>query len=159
MSTKRTRIARGSNSHLRLDAARENSLLFGHTLFGRESVGDFANDEERREAWALHRDRLMTELEPGHRPEAYWRFDRAMPENAESEAHGVWLLPETTDEERRQIEAMWLKLIRGGVEWRAIHGEDFRYRDWRHPPAEFIAEHRPAILAEVKAKYPNSRHL
>jgi hypothetical protein len=148
MSTKRTRIVRGSHSHLRLDLPRRTSLLFGRPLIPGD---DFTSDEDRREAWEHHRDRLMAELPPGRRPDAFWRFDYAMPPEAESESHAVWLLPDTSAEERRQIEAMWREEIRAWVGWRSMHGEDLQIRDWRFPPSGFVAQHRPAIEAQVAA--------
>jgi hypothetical protein len=158
MATRRVRISRSSHSHLHLDTARENSLLFGHTLFGRESLGDFENEEERREAWEHHRARLMVELPPGRRPDAFWRFDRAMPKGAESESHAIHMMADTSAGERTAIEMMWLEWITTRLEWRAVHGTDLTFRDWRHPPADFVAKHGPAIEAEVRAKYPNSRY-
>ena len=61
--------------------------------------GSFVDDAHRREAWLLHRDKIMAREVPGRRPDAYWCYERSWPEGSESEEDAVHRLPDTTAEE------------------------------------------------------------
>jgi hypothetical protein len=74
---------------------------------------------------------------------------------AESEAHAVWLLEDTTEPERRLIEEDWTR-------WIAIvirHGEGLPYRELRRQaredhgmPGWFFDRHAPAIRKQIEAE-------
>lgn len=105
------------NAKRRLDQLtlpQNEHLRCGHYFF--ETPGDhskrFEDDEHRRAAWAQHREAILAEWDrPDRMPTAFWDYDRDWPPGAESEAHAIWLLPETTEERRRQIEETWHAFI------------------------------------------------
>jgi hypothetical protein len=79
-----------------------------------------------------------------------------------SESDAVYRQSDTSAEEKRAIETAWLDWIRRQTEWLAVHGREITLQTvefWDQPPAWFVARHRPAIEAEVRAKYPRSKHL
>jgi hypothetical protein len=142
-----------------LNLAQLTHLEFGDYLIAvsARSPG-FEDDDHRREAWEHHRDRIMvgtnhrSRLEPwvGRRPAAYWSYDRAMPPEAESESHAVYLLPDTSAEERVAIERLWLEEIRHEVRFR--QPGQVHYATWRDPPKEFRDRNLAAAQAEVAAE-------
>jgi hypothetical protein len=130
----------------------------GYLIAVSNAAAGFEDDEHRRAAWEHHRDRIMLgtnhrdRLEPwvGRRPAAYWSYDRAMPPEAESESHAVWLLPDTSAEERAAIEEMWLEELRHEVRF-GLPGR-VRYTTWRSPPRWFRDRYLAAVQAEVAAE-------
>ena len=83
-----------------------------------EAGHDFLNEGPEldeaglRLAWFRHRGTILAAWDrPGECPVAYWRFERDWPPGAVSEAHAVYLLPDTTVEERQAIEERWLRQL------------------------------------------------
>ena len=73
-TTKRRRRHARENAKWLLSHAQEQQLKWGMVLV---PVGpEFESEEQQREAWAMHRDRLMaSESGPGKRPYAYFKYD------------------------------------------------------------------------------------
>lgn len=64
----------------RLSDRQRNILLDGFD-FGPAFGAGFANEDETRAAWEIHGDALLAECaaeRPGHRPVAWWRFERGV---------------------------------------------------------------------------------
>jgi hypothetical protein len=168
MTKKRTRIARSAHSRLRLTTPWRCHLECGsYLLAGSEP---FEDEQHRREVWEHNRAEMMSgglvggRIEPwcGRRPLGFWQYERQRPPEAVSESDAVYMLDDTSAEERGAIETAWLDWIRRQVEWRAVHGREITLQTvkfWDQPPAWFVDRHRPAIVAEIRAKYPSSRYL
>jgi hypothetical protein len=59
-----------------LSGEQEFSLLYGHEDRWADA---FADDEERREAWIRHRERLLERYQHGRRPMAWWDYEASIP--------------------------------------------------------------------------------
>src|ERR671914_223358 len=67
----------------------------------------FANEEERREAWERHRDELLEHRREGRRPDAWWCYDAPdWPEGAETRDQALSFLGDDAD--RAQLRDEWL---------------------------------------------------
>jgi len=104
------------------ESAVEDELRYGcvprwRSPHGTESM--FVSDEERREAWEVNRDRLMTDyLEPpsipGRRPQAWWEFEAGRPQYlTEIDRRDLDLTTATRQRHERQVESL---------SWMARHG-------------------------------------
>lgn len=49
----------------------------------------FYDDDDRRAAWDEHRQRILSGVRPGHRPSAWWEFDRSAGERPRAHEHEV----------------------------------------------------------------------
>src|SRR4051812_8342484 len=93
---------------------------------------------------------------PGHRPDALWQYDGGWPVGAGSEADAVHRLADTSDAERRAIEAEWLNRLE-----RALTGtRDLaaaRESTANVMPGWFFDEHaRPFSTAPLPARRTSS---
>ena len=123
-------------------------LECGHSYFE-----DLDLDEDQlRAAWFRWRGTILAAWDrPGECPVAYWRFERDWPPGAVSEAHAVYLLPDTTVEERQAIEERWLRQL----EVTLLHSTGLaaaREMATREMPARFFDAHAPAIHARQEAE-------
>jgi hypothetical protein len=69
----------------------------------------FETDEERREAWEQHCDRLMAQCDDGWRPQAWWDFDAPFPRPRDSNyaKAALWEAGLLFAEEAAMLEARW----------------------------------------------------
>ncbi len=72
----RKAIARRNNSKA-LTPDQEENLLKGHSFeeLLDDGIPAFSEDEDPEELYWKHRDYLLSQCEPGHRPAAYWKFE------------------------------------------------------------------------------------
>jgi hypothetical protein len=104
VSTNRSYIRRPTRQRISPDA--ELDLWLGP---GRHE-SPFASEEQRREAWLRHRDRLLGVLpaSPGRRPQAWWDYDSPIPwPGYERERSALWRAGALTEDERVELEAAW----------------------------------------------------
>ena len=82
----------------------ELSLCYGD-LPGRPA---FASDEERREAWYYHRDRLMQHGSCGRRVMAWWRYESPFPWPGRDHEHSALFRANLLSEaEASELVAWW----------------------------------------------------
>ena len=88
-----------------LSHAQEMALWLGE-LRGRPA---FCNEEERRELWFRHRDRLLALCGPGRRPAGWWLYESPIrrPTNHDYESAALYEAGLLTKEESVQVVAMW----------------------------------------------------
>jgi hypothetical protein len=69
--------------------------------------GEFASEEERREAWLRHRDSLMV-MNAGHRPWAWWEYESAEPRNPSvEESLQLYRMGALREDELAELTAFW----------------------------------------------------
>jgi hypothetical protein len=103
MPTNRQRIARDRSDQL--NPNQESVLKSGSELL--PGWPGFDDDEHRREAWAIHRERLMAEYaRPGRRPHAFWRFDMRLAEVRDRWGDLSFAWPEGIETEEQMVYAM-----------------------------------------------------
>jgi hypothetical protein len=163
MATNRTPLQR--TGRRRLNHEQELSLSYGD-LPGRPG---FASDEERRESWFYHRDRLLQHCTCGRRPMAWWRYevgDLRYPgyDGERSTLYQAGLLGE---DERRELMAWWREqylqahapgftfcqgpgLFLRGIEARREHLK------WADIPAELVEAWSAEQLATAAAEHPTT---
>jgi hypothetical protein len=102
MATNRTPLQR--SGRLRLSHEEALSLRYGD-LPGRPA---FASEEQRREAWFYHRDRLLQHCSGGQRPAGWWNYESPIPypgrDYAEAALYEAKLL---TESEVAELTARW----------------------------------------------------
>ena len=88
-----------------LSHAQEMALWLGE-LPGRPA---FCNEEERRELWFRHRDRLLARCGPGRRPAGWWIYESPIrhPNNHDYESAALYEAGLLTKEESVQVVARW----------------------------------------------------
>jgi hypothetical protein len=111
----------------------------------------FDNEDERRAAWEHHGAELTANINPGHRPAAWWDYDSPEPrEEGVKECTQLWRMGVMTERELAYHMAFW-------AEWaakaRTLHfligpfnivdaGEwsERHWRDWAGIPDELFRE-------------------
>jgi hypothetical protein len=103
MSTNRTYLRPSRRGGL--SGEQEFSLLYGHET---RWAGAFADDDERRDAWIRHRERLLAPYQHGRRPMGWWDYEASIPfpgyERQQSALFEAGLLSET---EAHELLAWW----------------------------------------------------
>jgi hypothetical protein len=68
----------------------------------------FDSDEERRDAWAIHRDALLAGERPGRRPRAWWQYESPIPyPGPDHETVTLYEAGLMSDEEIAEITPWW----------------------------------------------------
>jgi hypothetical protein len=150
-----------------LDINRRGHLETGAYLWGHfRDQDEFADDAERREAWARHREMILTEwCHPGRRPDALWSYDAGdWRQFGETEEDAVYQLLKagrltecrfngalTIESEIAQIEADWLRETELAIFWGTAGDTIDEPLQTRGTPTWFYALHAPRLRAEAKA--------
>ena len=78
----------------------------------------FEDDAERRAAWEVHRERLMTGINPGKRPDAWWTFESPEPyDRAVPECLQLYRIGELKGRELERCMAIWQSHIGKGLQY------------------------------------------
>jgi hypothetical protein len=68
----------------------------------------FANEAERRDAWRLNLDDVMSGINPGHRPDAWWRWESPEPrDRGLEECLQLYRMGALCEDELAELTEMW----------------------------------------------------